>query len=107
MEEIYKQNEIGNLLNDIRKIIEQGRRQAYAAAGQISVITYWNVEMWGTRTLERNVATQYYGRRMACYREGTALPAPAKEKEDPMEYIKSPVVAEFLVFLSSIQRKYE
>lgn len=178
-----------NLLSDIRKIIELGRRQAYAAAGQIAVATYWNIgkriveeeqhgasraeygkaiiktlseqltreygrgygkrsleqyrqfyllfkdleianarvrnltwthfriimreatpegrawyvkeaseQMWGTRTLERNVATQYYGRRMASYREGIALPSPINEKEDPLEYVKSPVVAEFLGF---------
>lgn len=55
-------------------------------------------QMWGVRTLDRNIETQYYGRRMACYREGLALPAPAIEREDPLEYIKSPVVAEFLGF---------
>lgn len=57
-----------------------------------------STQMWGVRTLSRNIATQYYGRRMACYREGTALPSSASEKEDPLEYIKSPVVAEFLGF---------
>lgn len=55
-------------------------------------------QMWGVRTLSRNIATQYYGRRMACYREGTALPSPVIEQEDPLEYVKSPVVAEFLGF---------
>lgn len=29
-----------NFVSDIRAIIEQGQRQAYAAVGQIAVITY-------------------------------------------------------------------
>ena len=39
----------GNVLNDIRRIIEDGRRQAYAAAGQIAIATYWNI---GRRIVE-------------------------------------------------------
>ena len=39
----------GNVLNDIRKIIEEGRRQAYSAAGQIAIATYWNI---GKRIVE-------------------------------------------------------
>lgn len=37
------------VLNDIRTIIEQGRQQAYAAAGQAAIVTYWNV---GRRIVE-------------------------------------------------------
>ncbi len=55
-------------------------------------------EMWSVRTLDRNIGTQYYGRRMACVRENLALPAPDIESNDPKEYIKNPVVAEFLNF---------
>lgn len=179
----------GNVLNDIRKIIEEGRRQAYAAAGQIAIATYWNIgrriveeeqqgqerakygtklianlaqqltlefgagfsyrslneyrrfylsfkdleimhtrvhnltwshlriimreatpegrlwyireaseQMWSVRTLERNVSTQYYGRMMASQREQLELPSPVIEGEDPQEYIKNPVVAEFMGF---------
>ncbi|MCQ2306100.1 MAG: PDDEXK nuclease domain-containing protein [Bacteroidales bacterium] len=180
----------GNVLNDIRKIIEEGRRQAYAAAGQVVIVTYWNIgkriveeeqqgqerakygarlianlaqqltleygsgygrrsleqyrrfylsfrdleianacvrnltwthlriimreatpegrlwylkeaseQMWSTRTLERNVSTQYYGRMMASQRQQLELPSPVIEKgEDPKEYIKNPVVAEFMGF---------
>ena len=55
-------------------------------------------QMWSTRTLERNVSTQYYGRMMASQRESLALPKPAIEESDPMEYIKNPVVAEFMGF---------
>lgn len=180
----------GNVLNDIRKIIEEGRQQAYAAAGQIAIATYWNIgrriveeeqqgqerakygaklianlaqqltqefgagygrrsleqyrrfylsfrdleianacvrnltwthlriimrevtpegrlwylkeaseQMWSTRTLERNVSTQYYGRMMASQRQQLELPLPViEEGEDPKEYIKNPVVAEFMGF---------
>jgi len=35
---------------------------------------------------------------MASMREGLALPEPQKEKDDPLAYIKNPVVAEFLGF---------
>ena len=178
-----------NVLNDIRKIIEEGRRQAYAAAGQIAIATYWNIgrriveeeqqgqerakygaklianlaqqltlefgsgygrrsleqyrrfylsfrdleitnacvrnltwthlriimrevtpegrlwylkeaseQMWSTRTLERNVSTQYYGRMMASQRESLTFPKPIVESSDALEYIKNPVVAEFMGF---------
>lgn len=55
-------------------------------------------QMWSVRTLNRNIGTQYYGRRMACIRERLVLPHPDIEASDPLEYIKSPVVAEFLGF---------
>lgn len=55
-------------------------------------------QMWSVRTLNRNIGTQYYGRRMACAREGLTLPSPDIEASDPLEYIKNPVVAEFLGF---------
>lgn len=177
------------VLNDIRQIIEEGRRQAYAAAGQASIATYWNVgrriveeeqdgkeraqygarlianlakeltreygagynkrsleqyrrfylsfkdleianarvrnltwthfriimretspegrlwymkeaadQMWSTRTLDRNVSTQYYGRMLASQREALTLPQPEVLASDPLEYIKNPVVAEFMGF---------
>lgn len=54
--------------------------------------------MWSVRTLDRNVSTQYYGRMMASQRQQLALPLPVVEGEDPKEYIKNPVVAEFMGF---------
>lgn len=175
------------VLDDIRKIIEQGRRQVYAVANKGIVLTYWHIgrriveeeqqgeeraqygkrliktlaeqlvskygntfnkrnldyfrqfylcfrdleivntrvhnltwshfraiihvadpkarewyakeaseQMWSVRTLTRNIGTQYYGRRMACVKEGEPLPIAIKETEDPLEYLKSPIVAEFL-----------
>lgn len=55
-------------------------------------------QMWSTRTLERNVSTQFYGRMMASQRQQLELPSPVVEGEDPKEYIKNPVVAEFMGF---------
>lgn len=57
-------------------------------------------EGWGVRTLQRNVSSQYYYRMLQTYdREGVhdemkKLTAPLQQ--DKLEYIKSPVVAEFL-----------
>lgn len=70
---------------------------------------YWYMheasrEMWSVRTLDRNIASQYYYR---------LLQSPKKEEviaemqqlttplQDPRELIKSPVVAEFLGFPSN------
>ncbi len=56
-------------------------------------------QMWSTRTLERNVATQYYGRMLASQREKVALPkSDMEESIDPLEYIKNPIIAEFMGF---------
>ena len=38
-----------NFVSDIRTIIEQGRKQAYAATSQIAIMTYWNI---GRRIVE-------------------------------------------------------
>ena len=192
MTEIVPTNSIDKLHGDLRRIIEQGRRQAYASVSQIAIATYWQIgrriveeeqdgksravygsrllknlastltleygsgfskrnleyarkvylsfpdfsivqtclrnltwshlcilasvaqpdarewylkeasdQMWSVRTLERNVSTQYYGRRMAAIREKHAMPRIATTEADPLEYIKSPVVAEFLGFRKS------
>lgn len=56
-------------------------------------------EMWSVRTLERNITTQYYGRRLASQREQLPLPTPTIiEQATPEAYIKNPLVAEFLGF---------
>ena len=58
-------------------------------------------EMWSTRTLQRNVSSQYYHRLLrsqnkeAVHREMKKLTAPLQDK---LEYMKNPVVAEFLGF---------
>ncbi len=58
-------------------------------------------EMWSTRTLQRNVSSQYYHRLLqsqnkdAVRQEMHELTAPLQDK---LEFLKNPVVAEFLGF---------
>lgn len=181
------------LFNDVNSIIINGQRQAFGAAGQVAIATYWNIgrriveeeqqgetraqygarlitdlaerlyaiygnnyskrnlqyyrkfyllfpsfekvnelvhnltwthirrllsvtndaarewylihcskDMWSTTTLDRNIASQYYERRLAaqCTNPNevtTEAIAPFNEK-DPLEYIKNPMVAEFMGF---------
>ncbi len=54
-------------------------------------------DMWSVKTLDRNIATQYYERRLAAQNEGTTMPV-LRNESDPMEYIKNPMVAEFMGF---------
>ena len=178
---------------DVRRIIDDGRRQAYAAVGNIALATYWNIgrriveeeqkgesraaygkqiieilaeylkkeygtgfgrrnlaycrrfylefndleilhelvqnlswthirrllsvsdprarrwymehaskDMWSTTTLDRNISSQYFERRLAAQRENPALSqieavAPYHDIH-PLEYIKNPTVAEFMGF---------
>ena len=177
-----------SLVTDVRSIIENGRKQAFAAVGQVAILTYWNIgrriveeeqqgnaradygkglipaladrltaeygfgygrrnlayyrkfylefnnleilhthvqnlnwahirrilsvsnpkarewylktaadDMWSVKTLDRNIATQYYERRLAAQRENRTEPA-SQNDSDPMEYIKNPMVAEFMGF---------
>lgn len=61
-------------------------------------------EMWSTRTLQRNISSQYYHRLLqsqnkeAVHSEMKQLTAPLQDK---LEYLKNPVVAEFLGFKSN------
>lgn len=58
-------------------------------------------EMWSTRVLQRNVSSQYYHRLLqsqnkeSVHNEMATLTAPLQDK---LEYLKNPVVAEFLGF---------
>lgn len=58
-------------------------------------------EMWSTRTLQRNVSSQYYHRllqsqdKTIVHDEMVKLTKPLQDK---MEYLKNPVIAEFLGF---------
>ena len=176
-------------VNDVRSIIEQGRKMAYAAAGQAAIATYWNVgrriveeeqggkaraeygsqlipmlaeqltmeygsgygrrnlayyrtfylefsnmeilhtrvqnltwshirrllsvsdrkardwymksaseDMWSVRELDRNIATQYFERRLAAQLPASVEDLPQSQDKDPLEYIKNPMVAEFMGF---------
>lgn len=57
--------------------------------------------MWSTRTMQRNVSSQYYQRLLksqnkpAVHDEMMALTKPLQDK---LEYLKNPVIAEFLGF---------
>jgi predicted nuclease of restriction endonuclease-like (RecB) superfamily len=54
--------------------------------------------MWSTTTLDRNIAIQYYERRLAAQLPANTTDLPKVQKADPLEYIKNPVVAEFMGF---------
>ena len=54
--------------------------------------------MWSFRALDRNISTQYYERRLAAQRENSALPVDMENSTDPLEYIKNPMMAEFMGF---------
>lgn len=63
-------------------------------------------EMWSTRTLQRNVSSQYYHRilqsqnKNVVHDEMVKLTAPLQDK---LEYLKNPVVAEFLGFKNNTE----
>ena len=63
-------------------------------------------EMWSTRTLQRNVSSQYYHRILrsqnkdAVHNEMKQLTAPLQDK---LEYLKNPVIAEFLGFKNNTE----
>ena len=54
-------------------------------------------DMWSVKTLDRNISTQYYERRLAaqCDEKNELV---LQRESDPMEYIKNPMVAEFMGF---------
>ena len=57
-------NNDDKLICDLRHIIEQGRRQAYASANMVAIQTYWNI---GRRIVEeeQNGETRAkYGKRL-------------------------------------------
>ena len=63
-------------------------------------------EMWSTRTLQRNVSSQYYHRLLQSqnkeivHEEMVKLTEPMQDK---LEYLKNPVVAEFLGFKNNTE----
>ncbi len=59
--------------------------------------------MWSVRTLDRNISTQYYERRLAAQRENAQLPSLPTSESDPLEYIKNPMVAEFMSFKNNYE----
>lgn len=58
-------------------------------------------EMWSTRTLRRNVSSQYYHRLLKSQNKSLVhdeMLVRTKPLQDKLEYLKNPVVAEFLGF---------
>ena len=58
-------------------------------------------EMWGTRTLQRNVSTQYYHRLLKSQNKEVVrneMKEITSSLQDKLEYLKNPVIAEFLGF---------
>ena len=58
-------------------------------------------EMWSTTTLDRNISSQYFERRLAAQRANTDMKmtetvAPYNDC-GPLEYIKNPMIAEFSI----------
>ena len=64
---------------------------------------YWYLEnaskgMWTVRELDRNISSQYFERRLAAQLPANVEDLPTATDKDPLEYIKNPVVAEFMGF---------
>lgn len=54
--------------------------------------------MWSVRELDRNISTQYFERRLAAQLEADAKDIMPMSDKAPLEYIKNPMVAEFMGF---------
>ena len=61
-------------------------------------LTSASENMWSTRELDRNISSQYFERRLAAQLPTNAEDLPTLSDKDPQEYIKNPVVAEFMGF---------
>ena len=63
-------------------------------------------EMWSTRTLQRNVSSQYYHRLLQSQDKAVVrneMKELTKPLQDKLEYFKSPVIAEFLGFKNNTE----
>lgn len=54
--------------------------------------------MWSVRELDRNISTQYYERRLAAQLPKDNIGESQNTDNTPLEYIKNPMVAEFMGF---------
>lgn len=58
-------------------------------------------QVWGVRTLQRNIASQYYHRLLQSPQQDAVkqeMQRLVKPLQDPKEYLKNPIIAEFLGF---------
>lgn len=63
-------------------------------------------EMWSTRTLQRNISSQYYHRMLQSQDKAAVhdeMVKQTKPLQDKLEYLKNPVVAEFLGFKNNTE----
>lgn len=51
-----------SLVADVRTIIEEGRRHAFAAVGQVAILTYWNVGRRIVEEKQQGYARARYGK---------------------------------------------
>ncbi len=61
-------------------------------------LTAASENMWSTRELDRNISSQYFERRLAAQLPANAEDLQTTSAKSPLEYIKNPVVAEFMGF---------
>lgn len=54
--------------------------------------------MWSVRELDRNISTQYFERRLAAQLTANVEDLPQITDKGPLDYIKNPMVAEFMGF---------
>ena len=57
-----------------------------------------SANMWSVRDLDRNISTQYYERRLASQLPLDNIESDSYTNKSPLEYIKNPIVAEFMGF---------
>lgn len=57
-----------------------------------------SLNMWSVRELDRNISTQYFERRLAAQLPTDVNQMPSVLEKNPFEYIKNPMVAEFMGF---------
>ena len=77
----------------IRRILSVTNSEA-----RLWYLTAASANMWSTRELDRNISTQYYERRLAAQLPANPSDLPTDGNKDPLEYIKNPMVAEFMGF---------
>ena len=53
-----------SLIADVRSIIEEGRKNAFAAAGKVAILTYWNVGRRIVEEEQQGNSRANYGKRI-------------------------------------------
>jgi len=77
----------------LRRVLSVSNPQA-----QIWYLKTASENRWSTTELDRNISTQYFERRLAAQLPAKVEDLPQTTERDPLEYIKNPMVAEFMGF---------